>query len=244
MLLVLLLLKLLPFLVLLLLQLLLLLLVLLVEVRVPRVGSSGPLHRRKVVRMNRCRGPTALLSRWRGCSAIGRRVVRGSGFSRRHGIVAGELSWFGSCGDWRLAVIRRGPKFRIAPCRLYVLRLSGRRREMLIMSRSLLFRSWTRSHPAFSSVVAHSIYDGRVVDHSRVVDVVNVGNVHIRDGAVVEKVAAVPTPTYKTIPEVSETVVDATIETDVRTPVAVIENKRAVGPAPIRRSPEETNLRS
>ena len=245
---VLLLLKLLPFLILLLLKLLLLLLIFLVKVGIPRVGSCRPLHRRKVVRMN-CRGGgsgrvTAVLSSWCSRSAIGRRIVWCSGFSRRHDIVSSELSRLGGSGDRRLAVIRRGAKFRIAPRSLYVLRLSGRGREMLIMCCSFLFRSWTGSDSTFSAVVADSIYVGSVVDDGCVVDIVNVGNVHIRHRAVVEKVSAVPASTYETVPEVSETVVNTAIETDMRTPIAVIENKRAVGPTPIRRSPEKSNFRS
>src|SRR5580658_8150993 len=101
---VLLLLKLLPFLALFLLKLLLLLLVFLVQARIPRVGSSGVLHRRKVVGMNRRggggRGVTAGLSLRLGCAAIGRRIVGSSSFFRRNRIVASKLSRLGGRRDW------------------------------------------------------------------------------------------------------------------------------------------------
>src|SRR5208283_978778 len=91
---------------------------------------------------------------------------------------------------------------------------------------------------AFAAVVADSIHRS-VMDNGRVVDIMNIGDVHIGDRAVVEKMSVVPTPTFESYPEISEAVGDTAIEADMRTPVSVIEDKPTIAPSPVARSPEK-----
>jgi hypothetical protein len=72
---------------------------------------------------------------------------------------------------------------------------------------------------------------------------VDVGDVHITYGAVVEKMSTVPAAALVTVAKVTVTVVDPAIETDTRAPVAFMEDKSVTAPAPIGGGPKETRLR-
>src|SRR5579863_2932407 len=52
----------------------------------------------------------------------------------------------------------------------------------------------------------------------------------------------VPATSLEAFSEITKTVVDATIETNMWAPVPIIKNKGTVGPSPIRRCPEESNF--
>jgi hypothetical protein len=81
-----------------------------------------------------------------------------------------------------------------------------------------LFASIGASHDSASAaVVAHAVH-GYVVDHSLVIDV-NIGDVYVVDAAVVEKVSSVPIAASVAGAEISEAVVNAAVEANVRTPV-------------------------
>src|SRR5208283_653605 len=82
-----------------------------------------------------------------------------------------------------------------------------------------------------------------VVDYGGVVNIVNVGDVHVAYGTVVEKVSAVPTTAFKAHTEISEAVIDPAVEAYVRPPIAVIENKSVAAPTPIGWSPQKTDFR-
>src|SRR5271165_359472 len=201
MLLFLLLLKLLPFLVLLLLKLLLLLLVFL---SIPGIRGSRAFHRRKVIGMD-CGGGAASVFSWRrNSSPIGRRVIRRSRLSRRNGFAATELTRFGGSSNWRLAMIRRRPKFSITAGSLHVLRLSTCRGNMPVTSRSFILRGWPGTDTAIPAVEAHPALV--VDDDGGVVHIVNVSDIHIRHRAIVEKVVVVPAPTFEPFSEIAEAI--------------------------------------
>src|SRR5208283_776357 len=122
-----------------------------------------------------------------------------------------------------------------------MLSLSRYRRNMSLTRRSLVFRSRTRVDSTIAAVVTDAVHV--VVDHGGVVDIVNVGDVHVVHGTVVEKVSVIPTSTFITLTEVAEAVIDSAVEAYVRTPVPLIENKPVASPAPIGWSPKETNFR-
>jgi hypothetical protein len=84
----------------------------------------------------------------------------------------------------------------------------------------------------------------RIVHDSGVVNVVNVGDIYVVDGAIVEKVSAVPTSAFIPITEVSESVRNSPIESDVRAPPACMEKIYTAAPTPPRRSPEEADFGS
>src|SRR5580698_6674325 len=109
--------------------------------------------------------------------------------------------------------------------------LSRHRRDVPVALRGLFFRRGPRREPAVATVVAHPAHRC-VVNDRGVVDIMNVGHVHVHHCAVVEKVAAIPTPTHETYSEITESVIDSAIEADVWTPITFMENKCAAAPTP------------
>ena len=84
----------------------------------------------------------------------------------------------------------------------------------------------------------------RALVHPGVVNVMVHVDVHVIHCRVVEKMPVVPASAFITTTEVTEAIVDPTIETYKRAPVAVIEKKSPAAPAPIAWSPEEADFRS
>lgn len=126
-------------------------------------------------------GSTSVLSAGLGRSLIRRRVVRSSGLSSGYGLSAVECSWPRGGGDWRLAVIGRRSQLRISAGSLHMLNLSGYRGKMPFMSGSFLFRRWTGINSAVAAVIANPIHCRGVVDDRGVVNVMNVGYIHVGD---------------------------------------------------------------
>src|SRR2546425_7002082 len=110
------------------------------------------------------------------------------------------------------------------------------RREMSLTRERLLLARRTRADATVAAVVADAVHGG-AVDHGGVVNIVNGGDVHIRHRAVVEKPAAFPASAVVAVAEVSEAVVDAAVETDLRTPITFIENKSVAEPGPVTGGP-------
>jgi len=125
-----------------------------------------------------------------------------------------------------------------------MLSLNGYRRNVSLMCRSFFGRRGTGPCSIGAAVVADAVHRGGIVDHRRVVNVANVGDVHIVHRAVVVKLTVFPTSTLVALPEVTESVNDPAVETDTWAPVPLIENKTFVDLSPITRGPEETYFRS
>src|SRR5215471_8701653 len=100
-----------------------------------------------------------------------------------------------------------------------MLYLGLNRGEMAFVHRRLLLSGRTRRNPALATVVADAIY-GCVVDHRRVVNVVNFGDVHVIDGTVVVELTAIPAATLIALAEISVPIVNATIEANDGAPEA------------------------
>src|SRR5208337_4547789 len=224
-----------PFLLLLRDLLFLLLLVLPVQLRVARIWSA-PRQGRKVAGMDGRAGSSSVVL----AATIGWSIRRSRLFGWHRAAVVKISGPRCGCGA-RLAHVRRRALLRVGSGRLRMLSLSRYRRDMSLTRRRLLFRPWTRVDSTVAAVVADVVLV--VVDHGRVVNIVNVGDVHVVHRTVVEKVPAVPTPAFVTFTEIAEAVVDPAVEAYVRTPVAVIENKSVAAPAPIGWSPQETDFR-
>ncbi len=96
-------------------------------------------------------------------------------------------------------------------------------------------------HAALAAVVADvAPVRGGVVDHRLVhVDVVDVGDVDVRDGPVVVEIPAAPVAADVADAEIAESVVDAAVEADLRPPVAFVPAVVAVGPAPPSWGPQQ-----
>jgi hypothetical protein len=117
--------------------------------------------------------------------------------------------------------------------------LNRRGRSVALMREGLLPGGGTRFDAAATAVIADasgvlnnllSIY---VVD-DRCVDVVHL--------TVIKKASAVPITAGITVADVAIAVVDASIEADLRVPVASIPEVNPVAPTPVSRSPQQSNL--
>src|SRR5260370_28011097 len=99
-----------------------------------------------------------------------------------------------------------------------------------------LLRSGPRADAAVAAVEADT---GIVVHDDRlVIDIGHVGDVHVSDTTVVEKSVTSPLPAEKADARVAKAVLDATVEADVRTPVAAVPSIESIIPTPVARSPE------
>src|ERR1700676_1501323 len=92
-------------------------------------------------------------------------------------------------------------------CGLHVLSLNGDGRDMSFPCGSLFFGPRTLVDPTVAAVVADAGNRG-VVDHRRVVNVVNLSDVHVVHRTIVIKVSVVPTPTFITVAEVTVAIAD------------------------------------
>jgi hypothetical protein len=91
-----------------------------------------------------------------------------------------------------------------------------------------------------AAVVADAVHGG-IVDYRRVVNVVNVGDVHVVHRTVVVKLSVLPTSALIADTAIAKAVIDAAVEADLLTPVAAIPGEGAAAPTPVTGSPEQTN---
>src|SRR6202789_4215269 len=204
------------------------------------------LRGRKIIRMDyrmgcvvfrvRCRRLGARL----GCPPILFRLVRSPGFSRLHYSMPAKFSRLFGSRDRRFSVGRRGPQLRIPSRSLHLLSLGRYRCNVPSIGRRFLLRRGTCLHPSIASVEAHPVH--RDVIDGRVVNVVDIGDVHIGDGAVIVKVSVIPATARKTHAEIAESIVDPTVKSYGRSPEALVENKRVAAPTPPARGPEEPDF--
>src|SRR5208337_2758675 len=124
---------------------------------------------------------------------------------------------------------------------LHLLVLGGHRRNMSLVGGSRFLRCRTRRYSTVSAVVTYVIR--RIVNHRGVVNVVNVGDVHVVHRTIVEKLAVVPAPALVALAEVAKAVIDPAIEADLWTPEAFMENESLSSPTPPAWGPEEADLR-
>src|SRR6266404_9940848 len=215
---------------------------------------TGPCSRRKIARMDGRAGSRSIVVwtvlRTRSCRIVARlilatirwRSIRPTCFFGRYHAAVFKYSWLRcSCDRW-LPHVHGSPELRVRPSRMRMLNLNRCRRNMFLSRRSLFFRLRTTVDSTVAAVVADA--SDRRIMHGRVVNVVNLGDINVVHCSVVEKAAIFPTPAFVALTEVGKAVHDPAVETDARTPVAVIKNKALAAPAPIARSPKETDFRS
>jgi hypothetical protein len=83
-----------------------------------------------------------------------------------------------------------------------------------------------------------------ICDHGLVIDIRDVGDIHIGHRAVVEEPATAPFTALEAFAEVSEAVVDAAIESDVRAPIAGIPKVKPIVPSPVSGGPQVAHFGS
>jgi hypothetical protein len=106
----------------------------------------------------------------------------------------------------------------------------------------LFLRIRLRRYSTVATVVADAVHR-RVIDHGGVVNVVNVGYIYVIHRAVIVEMVVFPTPALVTVAEVTEAIVNSTIETYPRAPVAFMEDKPFASPTPPAGCPEKADLR-
>src|SRR5271169_4869011 len=122
-----------------------------------------------------------------------------------------------------------------------MLRLCRHRWHVTLAGCGLFRGRGTGSDSALAAVIADTV-NRCVIDHRRVVNIVNVGDVDVVHRTVVIDLAVVPASAFVAMAEISVTVSDAAIEANLRPPIALMEKESVATPAPVRRSPEIANL--
>lgn len=132
---------------------------------------------------------------------------------------------------WRSTVVFPRKQSTVLACSLLMLHLRRDRCPMRFVGVRLLLRRRARGYSALSAVVCHVriiVYDDRLV-----IDIGHVRDIHIGHRPVVEEFAAAPFPALEAFASVSEPVINATIKSDLRAPIASIPSIEALVPTPI-----------
>jgi len=140
----------------------------------------------------------------------------------------------------RTSVIVRREQSLILAGRMLMLGLGRHRRLVLFVRPGFLLRSRASLHSAMAAVECHMavvVHDHRSVD----VNVGDVHRIHTHHCGVVEERAATPFAAKKSYAAVTESVVNAAIESDVRSPIAGMPQIDAVAPTPVTRSPQQAH---
>src|SRR5580698_3379383 len=111
---------------------------------------------------------------------------------------------------------------------------------MLLACCGFFCRGGAGVDPASAAVIAH-IVDGGIVDDGLVVNVGNVGFADVIHREVVAEGSIVPISAFIADTTVAEAIVDATVEADMRAPVAAIPGEGAAAPSPITGGPEQAH---
>jgi len=130
----------------------------------------------------------------------------------------------------------------ILGCRLLPRELLGGWRHFpSVLRSSFLFRSRLRFHPIgpvkAGTVTVHLFIHHRAVDKG----VMHDGGIHARHGGVITERVSFPSAAPVAVSGVAMTVVNASVKTDSRAPVAFIKRVSAVVEAPVRRCPKQTH---
>src|SRR5208282_316549 len=123
---------------------------------------------------------------------------------------------------------------------LLMLCLCGCCRSMTLVGRGL-FCSGRAGGCSTGSAVIANVVSRSSVDYVSFVRVVNVGDVDVVDRGVVVEGSVIPISALIADTTIAEAIVDAAVETDCGTPVAVVPGKGIATPAPIPGSPQQAN---
>ena len=148
-----------------------------------------------------------------------------------------------SCSDRRPPVVHRRQERVVGTGSVHMLGLHCRWRPVLLVCRCLFCLGRSGVNSTGAAVIADMVHRG-VVDHGLVVNIVNVRDVHVIHRAVVVEGPVIPIPAFIADTTIAKAVVDATVEADMRAPVALIPSVGVAAPTPITGSPEEANLGS
>src|SRR6202158_993556 len=168
-------------------------------------------------------------------------MVRSAVGARRN-YVAMEITRTSASRHRRPPVIFRRPLPPVRVRRVLVLDLLVPRFDVTVVLRNPFAFAFARLNSVRPAVEAYTV---EVVHHHRaVVCVVNHGHVDVAHRAIVDELSSAPFSAPETYARVAEAIINAAIETDVRSPVAAVPHVHAFVEAPIPGRPEEAGLRS
>ncbi len=228
-----------PLLLLLCILLFLLLLVFLVQFWVSGIGRGRALDCRKITNMRRrtrmgTRAGDAFRARLIFTAAIsaviGWRVIRSTCSSSRNDTLF-EVTRTRRSRNFGLTTIDGGALLRIAPRFLRVLCLGRYGLNVPLTCDRFLLRSRTGGNSAVAAVIADSILGA--IHNGCVVNVVDLGDIYVVNGAVVKEVSVVPAAALVAFTKISKPVVDAAVKTYLRSPITIVEDEPVAAPAPI-----------
>ncbi len=160
----------------------------------------------------------------------------------RYDAAPAEFCRLRSGSDWRLPLIHGSLQVAVRTGSMFMLHLVRGWRHLPLAGRCLLFGSWACRCSAGTAVIANAIYRGRVVDYGCVVNVVNVGDVHIVDGLVVVELPSSPIAAIVTATGIPVAIGNATVEADDRTPVAGMPVVQLVVKRPVTGRPKQAGF--
>ena len=214
-------------------------------------GVSG----RRMLRFRRCMILRGTLFRWTifGCVISSRRwrarflrrhlrrMIGGSSGLGGYNAASTEFSRLSCRSDcWTPVVIRR-EQCTILTGGMDLLYLGCHWWSVVLVHVGFLLRSGASLNSALTAIESHVgiiVYDHRPV----YVDVSDLGGVHIHDGSVVIESIVAPFAAVESVTAVSVSVIDSTIKSNFRHPVAIIPGVDAIVPTPITGGPEQAGF--
>ena len=160
---------------------------------------------------------------------------------RGYDVMAVKFSGARGGSDGRTSMILGSEEGPIAAGSVLVFPLHAGGLEVMFVIPSLLFVSGTSADSAMAAVKANAS-NRDVVDHGAVVEV-TIADVNVVDGTVVVEVMTSPVATGIAGAHVTESVIHAAVETDVRSPVTGMPEVGAFMPSPIAGRPEQADGR-
>ncbi len=170
-------------------------------------------------------------------------LIRCSRLPGRYHPMTAKLRRLRSCSNCRPPVVHGRQECVVATGSMHMLGLHRRWRPVLLVCRGHFCLARAGVNSTGAAVIADMVHGG-VVDHGPVVNIVNVRDVHVIHRAVVVEGSMIPVSAFIADTTVAETVVDATVEADMRAPIALIPSVGVAAPTPVTGSPEKANLGS
>ena len=192
-------------------------------------------------RLGSCRS-SFRLSRFRFGLVWGRLARCRSPFRGPCAVVAHFAGARGCCGIGS-SVIHRSLHRPVSACCLLMLRLLGRHRNVLLVRHGCFCLCWTGRSSSRPPVEACPAVRGTVVRHRCVVNVVHHYRVHVRYACVVVVLLSSPISTVEAGAGIAESIVNASIKPNGRSPVAHIPDVEAVHERPISGRPKQARFR-
>ena len=140
-----------------------------------------------------------------------------------------------------MALVHRRPEILILACRLLTRKLLGGWPHFLSVRAAAFCSAFGSAFIPFGTVKARTV--GVHILGERIIDVGVMDNrlIHTCHSGVVLEVVSTPSSAPVAVSGVAITVINASVKTDMRSPVTLVKGVSAVVPAPPRRCPKQTH---